>query len=158
MKKNNFYTVRGYMIKDDNPLTPTMEDYLEMIYRLCEEEGYARMKDLSEQLHVKASSSTKIVQKLAVHKFVYYEKYGIIQLTKKGKEYGGFLLYRHEVIEEFLKKLDIKETLLRDTELIEHHISPKLLNEVKYLNDFFEVYPNVLQSFNSYKKEINEKK
>ncbi len=34
-----------------------------------------------------------------------YEKYGIIQLTGgEGKSLGKFLLNRHNIIEEFLKK------------------------------------------------------
>lgn len=34
MTKNNFYTFNEYMKKEDNSLTASMEDYLEMIYRL----------------------------------------------------------------------------------------------------------------------------
>ncbi|MDV3427800.1 MAG: Fur family transcriptional regulator, partial [Bacillota bacterium] len=34
MDKNDFYTFNEYMKKEDNSLTASMEDYLEMIYRL----------------------------------------------------------------------------------------------------------------------------
>ena len=43
MLKNNFYTLNGYMKKENNFLTPSMEDYLEMIYRLSLNTGFTRL-------------------------------------------------------------------------------------------------------------------
>ena len=62
--KNEFYTYRGYQIKQDEKLTVSMEDYLEMIYRICLNEGYTRINQLADNLNVKASSASKIVQNL----------------------------------------------------------------------------------------------
>ncbi|TCK98451.1 DtxR family iron (metal) dependent repressor [Natranaerovirga hydrolytica] len=144
-----FYTVRGYSLKNDNPLTPSMEDYLEMVYRLSLENKKVRIKDLSEKLNVKASSCTKIIQKMAVDDFVLYEKYGHIQLTTKGKTYGQYLLQRHKVVEKFLYNIGIKEKeqLLKDTELIEHNISEDLLYYINNLNNFFEKNPQIITGF-----------
>ena len=141
IKKNNdnqFYTVKGYSMKDSKDLTPCMEDYLEMIYRQSNKDGYTRIKDLSKALNVKASSATKIVQKLSQYGYINYEKYSVIRLNKKGKEYGEFLLKRHEVVENFLKFLGVDETLMRDTELLEHQITPYILKELKGLLEFFQ--------------------
>jgi Mn-dependent DtxR family transcriptional regulator len=44
--------------------TPSMEDYIEQIYNLIEEKGYARVSDIAEGLSVHPSSVTKMVQKL----------------------------------------------------------------------------------------------
>jgi len=44
--------------------TPSMEDYLERIYLLMVEKGYARVSDIAEHLGVHPSSVTKMVQKL----------------------------------------------------------------------------------------------
>jgi len=41
-----------------------MEDYLERIYKLMEEKGYARVSDIAEGLSVHPSSVTKMIQKL----------------------------------------------------------------------------------------------
>ena len=74
-----FYTYRGYELlrQEKLRLSPSMEDYLEMIYRTCKKQGYIRMTSLAQQLNVQASSARKTVQKLAEMKLLAYEKYGI---------------------------------------------------------------------------------
>lgn len=44
-----YRTVRGYQLVNQKgqELTPAMEDYLEMAYKLCEQNGYARVGQLS---------------------------------------------------------------------------------------------------------------
>ena len=70
-----FYTVRGYQILDSGNkiLSSSLEDYLEMIYRICLDEGYARINQLADKLNVRPSSTTKIVQKLCELGFVEYK-------------------------------------------------------------------------------------
>ena len=140
-KKDEFYTVRGYeMINAEKKLlTSSMEDYLEMIYRISKRDGYVRMNQLAKKLNVRPSSATKIIQKLSSLGMVDYEKYGVIQLTEEGKKLGRFLLKRHNIIEEFLKQLGIEETLLKETEMIEHHISFNTLQSIHILNDFYSI-------------------
>mgnify|MGYP000070738545 CR=1 FL=1 len=149
----DFYTVRGYQMlnADQKLLTSSMEDYLEMIYRLCEEEGYARINQLAERLHVRPSSATKLVQRLALCGMIDYERYGIIRLTERGRGVGEFLLHRHKVLETFLQNLGIQETRLKDTEMIEHDISINALEKIEKLNRFFSVYPEILSQYQSYK-------
>ena len=120
-----------------------MEDYLEMIYKYCLNEGYMRMNSLAEQLNVKASSASKVVQKLSGMGYLNYEKYGIIQLTEKGKSIGEFLWRRHKTLETFLKNLGVIDNLLLDTELIEHHLSMETLNSIEKFNDFWETNPDI---------------
>jgi len=52
---NGFHTVRGYQLlnQENKLLTPGMEDYLEMIYRNIQTEGYMRINILSRLLNVK---------------------------------------------------------------------------------------------------------
>jgi Mn-dependent DtxR family transcriptional regulator len=100
---NEFFTFREYMKKDDTMLTASMEDYLEMIYRLSRENGFTRINDLAAALNVQPPSATKMVQKLADVGVVNYEKYGMILLSKKGEEMGRALLQRHQIIEMFRK-------------------------------------------------------
>lgn len=133
-------------------LTPSMEDYLEMIYRNCLLEGHVRMNQLAEQLHVRTSSTTKIVQKLALLDLVDYEKYGIIQLTEKGKKLGEFLLHRHKVIESFLEKIGVHENLLKDTEMIEHQVSIDLLENIEIFNHFLAHRPDIIEDFHLFRQ------
>lgn len=147
--KKQFHTYRGYqkIRQDKKSLTPSMEDYLEMIYRTCLEDGYTRMKDIAKKLNVKVPSTTKTVQKLAKMDYVKYEKYGIIQITPKGKKKGEFLLKRHKIIENFLKNLGVKEDILNQTEMIEHHLNKNTVRYIESLNIFFKKNPDILKKF-----------
>jgi DtxR family Mn-dependent transcriptional regulator len=157
MQHDDFHTVRGYqlMAQEDKLLTPAMEDYLEMIYRNIREEGYMRINSLSEMLHVKPSSATKMVQKLTELGLLDYKKYGIIFLTERGKEIGEFLLNRHNTIERFLKFIGTGDNLLTETELIEHNISANTLRNIDLLNRFLDAHPEILQGFEVFKKECS---
>jgi Mn-dependent DtxR family transcriptional regulator len=154
--EREFRTVRGYQILDaeSKALTASMEDYLEMIYRTCGEEGYARVNRLAERLNVRPSSTTKVIKKLKDLGLVNYQKYGVIKLTEKGKALGSFLLKRHEVIEEFLKILGVEETRLKDTEMIEHDVSISTLRGLYTLNRFLRETPDVMKQYEAFRIKL----
>jgi len=158
MDNKEFHTVRGYQLIGQNNrlLTSAMEDYLEMICRNSRPEGYVRMNKLAELLNVKASSASKMVQKLGQLGLLNYEKYGMISLTENGKEIGNFLLMRHNIIERFLKTIGINENLLVETELIEHNISSNTLENIKMLNEFLQKNPPIINLFEEFKKGYSE--
>ncbi|MTI96138.1 MAG: DtxR family transcriptional regulator [Firmicutes bacterium] len=143
-RKRQFHTVRGYQRQEHGLLTDSMEDYLEMIYRHCIDADFTRINVLAEQLNVQASSATKMVQKLAELGLVEYEKYGLVYLTTAGREQGQFLFHRHQVVEQFLAYLGVgEEDLLRETELVEHNISPSTVRKLELLNEFFGANPDL---------------
>jgi len=147
-----FYTFREYMKKDEYLLTASMEDYLEMIYRLSRDTGFTRINDLAAALNVQPPSATKMVQKLANLGAVNYEKYGMILLSKKGEEMGGVLLERHQIVEDFLNLLGITEGVLEETEKIEHTISTGTLRSMEDFVEFFKDRPFVIEEFELYRK------
>lgn len=144
-----FHTVRGYQLLEQNKklLTPAMEDYLEMIYRNSLKEGYLRINILSELLNIQSSSATKMVQKLTGLGLLDYKKYGIIFLTESGREIGKLLLARHNIIETFLKFLGVSDSILIETELIEHNISVDTLQNFNLFNKFVEMNPDFEKKF-----------
>lgn len=156
-KDKHFYTVRGYEIlkKDKNPLTNSMEDYLEMIYRNSLISGYTRINELSKSLNIRPSSATKMVQKLSQIGFVQYEKYGIIKLTEKGESMGGFLLKRHSIIESFLINIGVEKDILVNIELIEHSVTGETLEKIELLNTFLKQNKDIKEKF---QKFCNEQK
>ncbi len=160
MPKNGkeFRTVRGYqMLKQGSKaLTPSMEDYLEMIYRLCLEEGYTRVNNLADELNVQAPSVSRVIRKLSDLGFVKNHKYGIIQLTERGRGTGSYLLARHETVELFLKNLGVGDGLFVDAELIEHHLSRKTVRLLEMLNSFHAAYPEVLQQFEDFRAQSGD--
>ncbi len=123
MGSKEFYTDRGYEQQLKYDLTPSMEDYLEMIYRISNKQGYTRVSLVAESLNVKPASVSKMVKKLAQKSYLKYQKYGMIHLTKKGQQMGEYLLERHNLLEEFLKTIGAKGDLQSEVERIEHHIS-----------------------------------
>jgi len=153
MENKEFHTVRGYQLLKQNKkqLSSAMEDYLEMICRNSEQEGFMRMNKLADLLNVKASSASKMVQKLGELGLIKYEKYGIIILTEYGKEVGRYLLNRHKIIEEFLKTIGINDNLLVETELIEHNISSNTLENIKMLMEFLVSSPEIIKRFEEFK-------
>ncbi|MCF6137870.1 transcriptional regulator MntR [Pseudalkalibacillus berkeleyi] len=119
--------------------TPSMEDYIERIYQLINEKGYARVSDIAEALEVHPSSVTKMVQKLDKGKYVVYEKYRGFVLTPNGKKLGKRLVYRHELLEEFLKVIGVDpENIYEDVEGIEHHLSWNAIDRIGDLVQYFD--------------------
>lgn len=119
--------------------TPSMEDYIEQIYLLIEEKGYARVSDIAESLKVHPSSVTKMVQKLDRDQYLNYEKYRGLVLTAKGKKVGKRLVYRHELLEQFLGIIGVnKDLIYDDVEGIEHHLSWDSIDRIGDLVQYFE--------------------
>ncbi|GIN11460.1 transcriptional regulator MntR [Shouchella clausii] len=119
--------------------TPSMEDYLERIYMLIEEKGYARVSDIAEALEVHPSSVTKMVQKLDKSEYLVYERYRGLVLTAKGNKIGKRLVYRHELLEDFMKIIGVDDThIYKDVEGIEHHISWDAIDRIGDLVQYFQ--------------------
>jgi Mn-dependent DtxR family transcriptional regulator len=119
--------------------TPSMEDYIEIIYNLIDTKGYARVSDIAETLEVHPSSVTKMVQKLDKDEYLLYEKYRGFMLTEKGKKVGERLVFRHELLEDFLEIIGVeKENIYNDVEGIEHHLSWNSIDRLGDLVKYFK--------------------
>lgn len=126
--------------------TPSMEDYIEQIYLLIEEKGYARVSDIAGNLSVHPSSVTKMVQKLDQEEYLVYEKYRGLILTPNGKKIGKRLVYRHELLEKMLRLIGVKEeNIYHDVEGIEHHLSWNAIDRIGDLVEFFEESPKRIE-------------
>ncbi|BBF43685.1 iron-dependent transcriptional repressor [Lachnospiraceae bacterium KM106-2] len=130
---NEFYTFKGYQTNSSNELTATMEDYLEMIYRILTKQSVVRIGELSQKLNVRPSSATKIVQNLKLLGYLQYEKYEYIQLTAKGTSTGKYLLYRHNVLQNFLCTLNHSADELEQVEKIEHFFNKTTIQNIENL-------------------------
>lgn len=157
MNSNDFYTFSEYMKKNENTLTASMQDYLEMIYRLSINSGFTRIHELSQALNVQPPSATRMVQRLAELKLIKYEKYGVIMLQENGKKLGEALLKRHNNIEIFLKAMGVSETsILEETEKIEHTISHKTMICFGYFVSFMHENLEFEKAFLNY-RNLREK-
>ncbi|WP_230933588.1 transcriptional regulator MntR [Priestia sp. TSO9] len=137
--------------------TPSMEDYIEQIYMLIEDKGYARVSDIADALAVHPSSVTKMVQKLDKDEYLIYEKYRGLVLTSKGQKIGKRLVYRHELLEQLLRIIGVDEkNIYDDVEGIEHHLSWNSIDRIGDLVQYFEENHNRIQDLRNVQKRNEE--
>lgn len=155
MIPKNFYTFNEYM-KNKNDLTASEEDYIEMIYRLCEDSYYTRVNDLASSLNVKPPSVSYMLKRLVEKEYIRHVDYGTIELTEKGNTIGKLLYERHYTIEQFLKILGIEDNILEEVEKIEHTLKPETVYAIKHLVYFFNANNDIYKKFHEFRKEINQ--
>ena len=134
-ENNRFYTLKGYALLEGNAITSSMEDYLEMIYRIHSSGEVVRIGALAEKLNVKPSSATKMVGNLKKHGLVLSEKYSYIKLTDSGRELGKYLVFRHDTLHHFLCYINQSKNELEQVEKIEHFINAETVRNIKGLLD-----------------------
>jgi Mn-dependent DtxR family transcriptional regulator len=133
-----------------NPLADLtrVEDYLEVVYDLIQEKGYARSSDIAERLTVKSPSVTRMLQRLNGMGLIVYERYRGLTLTNKGEEMARFIQQKHATIIRFLQILGIEEKTARsDAEGIEHHVHKVTLNRIEHFVDFVSKHPTWFKTF-----------
>lgn len=130
MNKSDFYTLKGYSIKNNDTITIAMEDYLEMIYRNTLENEFITIKNLAHLLNVKPSSVSKMCNKLNSLNLVDFQKYGHVSLTPLGKTKGEYLLLRHNMVEKLLKLINGDDFKLEQVEKLEHFVDEITLNNL----------------------------
>ena len=109
--------------------TPRNEDYVEIIYELIKEKGYAKPVDIARHLHVRPPTVTGMLARLDSEQLIHHEKYGGISLTEKGESMARSLGQRHALLVNFLKLFGVEETTAqKDTEGLEHYIDMRTLD------------------------------
>ncbi|MCL2619099.1 MAG: metal-dependent transcriptional regulator [Defluviitaleaceae bacterium] len=132
-ESDKFYTFKGYAMMENSMVTASMEDYLEMIYRIHSADEAVRIGSLAESLNVKPSSATKMVGSLKEHGLVLSEKYGYITLTDLGKELGRYLVFRHDILHSFLCHINRSQNELEQVEKIEHFFNKETVLNIQKL-------------------------
>lgn len=116
--------------------TDRMEDYLEIIYELVEQKGYATSADITECLNVSAPSVTKMMRRLQSTGYLEYEKYRGIRLTQQGTDIAKNIKRKHELLTEFFRFIGVREDIANsDAEGIEHHLHAETFKKLEeFLN------------------------
>lgn len=122
------------MMHMKQPLTQPNEDYLERIWELLDEKGYARVTDIAERLGVSPASVTMMLIKLEQSGYIIRERYRGFTLTAKGRVVGHRIRKRHEILSEFLHLLHLPEKVIEhDIEGMEHNLSDQTLTALEAL-------------------------
>lgn len=112
--------------------TDRMEDYLEVIYELVLQKGYATTIDISDYLNVSSPSVTRMMKKLHETGFIRYERYRGMSLTEKGVEVAKAIHKRHGILAEFFKMIGVQDDIANeDAEGIEHHLHSETLMKLE---------------------------
>jgi len=116
------------------------EDYLEAILNTILEKGYARSHDISEKLHVVPSSVSEMFTKLGKKGLVNYRRYEGVTLTSSGQIIAEQIKFRHSILVEFLKILDVPEKIADDDAcFMEHELNTVTIQKIK---DFVDKWKN----------------
>lgn len=114
------------------------ENYLKAIYHLSEGGSKAVLtNEIAEAMKTKAASVTDMIKKLSSKRFILYEKYYGVKVTKQGKSEALMLIRKHRLWETFLvQKLGFSWDEVHEiAEQLEHIQSPLLIQR---LDEFLE--------------------
>ncbi|MGI6449463.1 MAG: metal-dependent transcriptional regulator [Desulfitobacteriia bacterium] len=131
-------------------LTPSLEDYLEEVFRFSLASDNIRVTDISNKLNVSLPSVSKALMKLKEKEYILYKPYGTIELTDKGKERGSFLVARNRLLQEFLSLICVRCDLAAEAETIEHYLSQETIDAIQRLVNFLKDNPGIYQKFKDY--------
>ena len=111
------------------------EDYVEAIADLIEEQGRARVVDLSKHFGVSHVTVIRTVERLQEQELVHTAPYQSIKLTQTGEAMASASRERHQIVLSFLINLGIPEATAEvDAEGIEHHVSKETLSAMQRFN------------------------
>ncbi|MEM7775165.1 MAG: manganese-binding transcriptional regulator MntR [Pseudomonadota bacterium] len=112
--------------------TELAEDYVELIAKLIEETGEARLVDLADWLGVTKATVNNTIQRLQRDGLVTSKPYRSIFLTAEGEALARMSRERHRTVRDFLIALGVDpQTADADAEGIEHHVSQVTLDKFK---------------------------
>ena len=115
-------------------LSAPNEDYLERIWELLDEKGYARVTDIAERLNVSPASVTMMLKKLETSGHITRENYRGFTLTARGRAVGHKIRRRHEILSQFLHILKLPDKIIEhDIEGMEHSLSDATLEALERL-------------------------
>lgn len=118
-------------------LTMKEEDYLEAILNVSKEKGYAKTRDVAEELELSPPSVVEMFAKLDRKKLVIYRKYEGVTLTDAGRTIAEQIKYRHDVLVGFLRLIAVsEETATKDACFMEHELNAETIQKIKQFVEY----------------------
>lgn len=109
----------------------TVEDYVKLIYILHNKNERVHTNDMASILKIKPASVTEIFKKLSDGKYINYEKYAGVTLTRKGREIAKKTKEKHDTLKEFLLLLGVNENIAdEDACNMEHFLHSDTMNMI----------------------------
>nr|WP_319538210.1 ATP-binding protein [uncultured Methanospirillum sp.] len=106
-------------------LSQTMEDYLETIFVVSQNRGYARTCEIAKNLQISPSSAVETVGRLASLNLVVWKRYEGVYLTPEGRIHGEIIHIRHEMLRRFFEFIGVPNDIANaEACIIEHELTP----------------------------------
>lgn len=121
------------------PISASLEDYLEAIYKIREVQDSVRPIEISRRLGVGRASVSEALRSLSNRGLVNYENYGVLTLTEKGEKVAQEVIFKHNILYDFFANILELDELEADQNAckIEHSISSKALEKLKkFMEDY----------------------
>jgi len=90
------------VVKVEEPLSATVEEYLETIYNMNAEEEVVIGARLAEKFHVSAPTVTEMLKRLVRDGYIEMDAKRQVTLTESGNQAAEAVLRRHRLTERFL--------------------------------------------------------
>ncbi len=119
-------------------LSPSLEDYLEEIYRFSIQNNVVRVSDIADCLNVTLPSVNNAIRKLHQKNYLVYKKYRDLVLTEKGRKVGKFLVDRNSILQKFLQEIDSQCDIEAEAEAMEHYLTLPTIRAIENLLHFLE--------------------
>ena len=131
---------------EERRISKSAEDYLEAIYVLSSEKGYARVLEIARYLGVKPPSVTQMLKKLRSMGLVHYERYGRVVLTEPGLELARKVASRHADLKAFLVALGLAEPVAEEEACaMEHILHEETIAILRRIGEFLSNAPRGLR-------------
>jgi DtxR family Mn-dependent transcriptional regulator len=133
----------------ESEISSSLEDYLETIYLLVQEQGFARVKDVARARDVKAASVSIALRRLADMDLVRYERREYIALTPAGENAGRRVFSRHRLLTRFFQEvLNLPpEAASAQACAMEHSLTDEAMDGMARFFEFLGTCPPVIESF-----------
>lgn len=131
-------------------LSPSLEDYLEEIYRFSLTNDVVRVTDIAVCLDVTLPSVSSAIRKLSRDNYLAYRRYKEVVLTDKGKRLGRFLVERNRILQDFLRMIRSECDVSAEAEAMEHYLTLPTIRSIENLVNFMTVHPECYQKLIEY--------
>lgn len=130
-------------------MSEPLEDYLETIYLLVQEHGFARVKDIAKARDVKAATVSIALRKLAEAELVNYVRREYIGLTEKGEEAARRVLTRHRLLTRFFEEVLGMSAHAASEQAcaMEHVLTDEAMDRMVRFFEFLGTCPSVVKAF-----------
>ncbi len=109
-------------------LSPKKVEYLKFLF---EKGGLVRTTDISSQLNVDPSTTTKTIGDLAATGLVEHIPYRGVRLTNEGSKYAEFLVNRHNILSLMLSHYGLSpEEACEETSRFESFVSKTAVDKI----------------------------